>query len=472
MQLKRKQRRKLRQTLLASSCALLGTAGTARAADGDWSFDAGVLYYSEVDRVRAIEPAVIVKRDLGDDASVSARVVSDTLSGATPTGAMPASTGTTVTSPSGQSGNAAGAGKTPLDNSFRDQRYALSVTWSRPLSQLWRLDLGANYSTEHDFQSQGINLLLARDFNERNTTVSAGVSFESDLIKPIGGIHQPLSTIKLPPPPEPEDPEPDMAAMFPQGVMPAADEGGGDGNGEAANGNPAIASSDHKHVKDLLLGVTQVMNRDWIVALNYSYSRSDGYQNDPYKVVSIINSHLGGFFPGGPGGGFGPALGDPLSNIYESRPSTRVKHALYLQNKAYLGGQVLDFSYRYGWDDWGIKSSTYELRYRIPFGESWYAMPHLRWYHQSQADFYHRGLLDTDVVPQYVSADYRLAEFSARTVGIEFGTATSWGGRASVRLEHYVQSGGSDPHVNIGVQQAYDLFPELKADIVQFSVSF
>ena len=39
-------------------------------------------------------------------------------------------------------------------------------------------------------------------------------------------------------------------------------------------------------------------------------------------------------------------------------------------------------------------------------------------------------------------------------------------------LERYVQSGGSDPHVLIGVQQPYDLFPELKADIVQVSLYF
>jgi hypothetical protein len=435
MQLKRKQRRRLRRTLLASSCALLGSS-PALADNGDWSFDTGVLYYSEQDRVQAIEPAAIIKRDFGDDSSLTARVVTDTLSGATPTGAMPSSKGGTTTSASGGSStNTPGA--TPVDPNFKDLRKALTLTWSQPFAEVWHLDTGANYSIEHDFKSEGVNALVARDFNERNTTVSGGIAYEWDEVYPIGGIHAPLTSVPT-----------------------------------ASNGviNPPIAANRAKQVQDLLLGITQVMSRNWIVELNYSYSHADGYENDPYKVVSILNTHLGGkgFLPIG----FGPPIGEPIDQIYENRPDLHQKHALFLQNKVYLGGQVLDFSYRYGWDDWGIKSNTYELRYRIPFGDSYYLMPHVRYYHQTAAGFYHRGLLDSDTVPQFVSADFRLAEFSGRTVGIEFGTQLSGGQKLSVRLERYVQSGGSDPHVEIGVQQPYDLFPELKADIVQVSLDF
>ncbi len=443
MQLKRRQRLRLKRALLASSCALLGTA--AHAADGDWSVDTGVLYYSEADRVRAVEPAAIIKRDLGDDAYVDARLVVDTLSGATPTGGMPSSKISSVTSPSGMSHSTNAPGSTPLDGNFHDQRYAVSPTWSQPLAQSWRLDLGASYSDEHDFRSEGVNARLARDFDERNTTLSAGLAREWDLIFPVGGVHAPLSSVAT-----------------------------------SSNGNDPIAANRSKTVQDLVVGVTQVMTHDWIAELNFSYSHADGYQNDPYKVVSIINTHLGGAAglpgfpggPGGPGGGFGPPIGEPIDQIYENRPDLHQKRALFLDNKVYLGGDVLDFSYRYGWDDWGIGSHTYELRYRIPFGGKFYVMPHLRWYKQSAADFYHRGLLDTDTLPAYVSADYRLSAFTARTVGVEFGMQTSWGGRASVRFERYVQSGGSDPRVQIGVQQPYDLFPELKADIVQLSLSF
>lgn len=478
MQLTHKQRRRLRRTLLASSCALLGTAGNAMADNGDWSLDAGILYYSEVDRVQAIEPAAIIKRDFGDDSYLSARLVTDTLSGATPTGAMPSSqANSTVTSASGVTTTTAGAGVNPMDGNFHDLRKAISATWSQSLSRLWRMDLGASYSIEHDFKSQGVNALLSRDFNDRNTTLSAGVASEWDLVDPIGGIHAPLSTLPTPAPvttggggEPPEGPGAERAVTL------AEDSGGGEGGGGAGGGggttNPPIAAGERKYVRDLLLGVTQVMSRTWIAELNYSYSRATGYQNDPYNVVSIINTHLGGAGVTGqlPVIG-GPPIGEPLSNIYENRPNLHQKRAIYLGNKAYFGGDVLDFSYRYGWDDWGIKSNTYELRYRIPLGDNFYVMPHLRYYEQGAADFYHRGLLDTDTVPQFVSADYRLARFNARTFGIEFGAQLSGGAKASFRLERYLQHGSTDQRVNIGVQQQYDLFPGLKANIAQISLS-
>jgi hypothetical protein len=238
-----------------------------------------------------------------------------------------------------------------------------------------------------------------------------------------------------------------------------------------------IASDESKTVKGVLLGLSQVMSHDWIMKLNFSYGWSSGYMNDPYKVVSIINTHLGGAaplpgFPGGPGGGFGPPIGEPTGQIYENRPDTRHERALFLDNKVYLGGDVLDLSYRYGSDDWGIHSNTVELRYRWSLGDSHYLQPHLRWYRQSAADFYHRGLLDSDTVPQFVSADYRLSTFTARTVGVEFGTRFESGRVFSVRVEHYSQGGGGDEHVNIGEQQGYDLFPGLSANIVQFDYTF
>lgn len=473
MQLKRKRRRHLRRTLLASSCALLGTTSGALADNGDWSFDTGVLYYSEVGRVRAVEPAAIVKRDLGDDSYLSTRLVVDTLSGATPTGAMPSNaTSTTVTSASGVTSTTSAPGVNPMDGNFHDFRKAVSLTWSQALSRLWRMDLGGEYSIEHDFKSQGVSLLLAGDFNERNTTLSAGFASEWDLVFPIGGVHAPLSTLPQPAPVStggggepPEGPGPGRVLTFADDT--GGSEGGGGGGGGTTGVNPPIAAGEHKYVRDLLLGVTQVMTRTWITQLNYSYSRATGYQNDPYNVVSVLNTHL-------PAAGVigGPPIGEPVGEIYENRPSLHQKRAVYLGNKVYFSGDVLDFSYRYGWDDWGIRSNTFEARYRIAFGDDFYVMPHLRYYHQSAADFYRRGLLDTDPVPAYVSADYRLAEFSARTFGVEFGMQTSGGGRVSMRLERYLQSGKTDQHVNIGIQQAYDLYPGLTANIAQISVSF
>ena len=439
MQLKRKRSRDLRRALIASSCALLGTAAADAQADaGDWSFDAGLLYYSEQDRVTDWEPAFIAKRDLGDGSSLSFRFVADTLTGATPTGAMASDKAATSTGASG--GVSSGAGVLPTAP-FSDLRKAVEAAWSQRLSEDWRVDLGADYSIERDFRSEGVNALFSRDFDRHNTTLSFGLSYEGDDVFPHGGVQVPESTVPT--------------------------------SGPAS---APIASHKSKTVDGALLGLTQTMSKDWLLELNYSYGYEHGYLNDPYKVVSILNTHLGGAgivpgFPGGPGGGgFGPSLGAPLSSIYENRPGERREQALFLVNKVAVGRDVVDFSVRYGRDDWGIGSRTFELRYRWAYGDDYYLQPHLRYYRQSQADFYQRALLDSDTVPAFVSADYRLAAITGRTVGLEWGVQD--GHRFRVRLERYVQGGQVDPRVLIGVQQGFDSFPELKAWIAQASWSF
>jgi len=424
MQLKRNHRRHLRGRLLASSCALLATAG-ARAATDDWSFDSGLLYYSESDRVKAIEPTVIVKRKLDDDSSLSARFIVDSLTGATPTGAMPSSRGASVTGASGTVSST--AGELPLV-SFRDVRSAVNSTWSRRMAEEWQIDVGGNFSVERDFRSRGANALLARDFNRRNTTLSLGASYEGDTIIPHGGVQQPLGDV---------------------------------------GGLTLIANDARKIVKGAQAGITQVINQSWIASLKYSYSNSRGYLNDPYKVISILNTHLGGLIPI-----FGPPIGEPVASLYENRPGTRNERAVYMVNKVYIAGSVTELSYRYGRDDWGIRSNTYELRYRLPFGNNFYVQPHLRYYHQTAADFYQRTLLDSDPLPLYVSADYRLADITGRTIGLEFGKSVEAGHMLRVRLERYVQSGNVDSRVLVGVQQDYNSFPDLKAYIAQISYSF
>lgn len=429
MQLKPK--RGLKRALLASSCALLGTtAHEAAAAPGDWDFDAGLLYYTEVDGITAKEPVLLARRDFGDDDILKFKLTVDSLTGATPTGGMPSSKSQTVTGPSGGSTSSQGAGVTPMENGFHDTRKAATVTWDQPFAEVWHWEAAGDYSIEHDFKSLGASTLFARDLDERNTTVSAGLAYEHDDVYPIGGIPQPLSS--------------------------------------APQTSP-VAADRSKTVKSALLGLTQVMSHDWVTKFNFSYGDSDGYLNDPYKVVSIINTHLGGAFPIVP---LGPPLGEPVGEIYENRPGSRHEKALFVDNRVAFGADVLSFAYRYSWDDWGIHSNMAELRYRWAVADDYYLQPHLRWYRQSAADFYHRGLLDSDTVPQFVSADYRLAAFTGRTVGLEFGARLAGKHTLSLRIEHYSQGGGSDPHVEVGEQTGYDLFPGLSANIVQVDFTF
>lgn len=438
MQLKKDK--PVRAALVAATCTLLGQQ--AAADPGDWSFDAATLFYTEMDRVSAIEPVFEAKREFEDDAWLNMKLVVDALTGASANGAMPSSMPQTFTRASGEGGYTVAPGETPLDDTFRDTRVAFSSSWTQWLSPNWKLTGGGNVSTEYDFQSLAGNLLLSRDFNQRNTTLSFGASFEADSMDPVGGVPTPLA---------------EMPSSFDDDDDDENDDFGDDDFDD--DDIATRAGSESKTVADLLVGVTQVLNRNALLQLNYTYSQSDGYLTDPYKLVSVIEAQDV------------TTLGGPLYHLYENRPDTRSKHGLYAGTKWYFGGDILNASYRYMTDDWGIDSHTIDLRYRFDIGNDSHLEPHLRYYTQSAADFYQRALLSNAAVPQYVSADYRLGELTGTTLGLQYGTRMGEG-EFRVRAEYFVQSGSVEDSVNIGIQQQYDLFPDVEAAIVQFSYSF
>jgi hypothetical protein len=184
-------------TLAAATCALLGSAATPVAAEeeaGRWSFDSTLLYYGESDdRVQDVSAAVSALRDFGDERKLSATLTADTLTGASASGAIALNRPQTFTSPSGRAVYTTAPGDVPLDDTFLDTRFALNASWSQPLARLYTFSAGASFSTEYDYTHLGANLSLARDFNKRNTTLSAGVAWSQDDVDPVGGRPIPLS---------------------------------------------------------------------------------------------------------------------------------------------------------------------------------------------------------------------------------------------------------------------------------------
>src|SRR5687768_13715929 len=125
--------------LAAATCALLGgNSALAQGEPGTWRIDAAVLYYGEDNsRVQAIEPVISATRYFSNDRSFNTKLVVDTLTGASPSGATPSSEALTYTRPSGKGSYTVGTGEDPLDDTFRDTRVALSLAWSSPINQDW-----------------------------------------------------------------------------------------------------------------------------------------------------------------------------------------------------------------------------------------------------------------------------------------------------------------------------------------------
>jgi hypothetical protein len=424
-------------SLASATCALLGgvtPAAVQAQEEPGWDFNTSLLYYGEdADRVQDLSISVLATRTFMDDRALTMGLTVDALTGATPNGGQYQSVAQTFTSPSGNSVFTAPAGTLPLDDSFRDTRVALSANWSQPLGRLYKFDAGVSASNEYDYLHLGANAKLSRDFNQRNTTVSAGLAYAADTLSPVGGTPTPLT------------------AMLDVGDL-----------------SNRIGDQD-KDVVDVVLGVTQVISRNLVVQANYSFSDSSGYLSDPYKIVSLVDAVTGDVVPRTPAPGI---QGPSHEYVFESRPDQRTKHSLYGQAKYYMNGKVLDASYRYMTDDWDIDSHTVDLRFRWPVGEKGYLEPHLRYYTQTEANFYQLGLVDDAPLPMYASSDYRLGNFDGITAGLKYGWTTRNDNDMSVRLELYQQRGSIPADRLIGNQVGLFEYPDLDAVILQFSYRF
>jgi hypothetical protein len=421
--------------LATATCTLLGTTAAAPAMaeePQEWEFDTALLYYGEdAGRVRDLSLNLLARRLFADDRVLSMGLAVDSLTGATPSGAVAQDELQTFTRPSGESVYSVAPGELPLDDTFLDTRYALTAGWQQPLGRDYTGSAGVSFSTEYDYTHFGTNVGLTRDFNKRNTTLSLGVALARDELDPVGGAPAPLS------------------AMSDVGLI---------------SGRDGTASKD---VADLLLGVTQVINERFLVQINYSLSAASGYLNDPYKILSVVDPMSGEAVGRTPA----PGLDGPLHEYrFESRPDKRTKHSLFGQGKYWLGGKVLDLSYRFMTDDWGIDSHTLDTKLNLPIGQTAFLEPHVRLYTQSEADFYRVSLLDGEPMPQFASADHRLGRFDAITAGLKYGWRTGSGNDIAVRLEYYRQDGEIPSNQLAGNQGAASPYPGL--DAVIFNVSY
>lgn len=413
----------IRGTLALATASLFGAAAQpAQALDtsSDWEVDTAIMYYAEKDRVSLYEPVIRLRKDLGNDQTLTTRLIVDVLTGASANGAIPTSTAQTFTTPSGNATYTTGANSVPLDDTFHDTRGAVSLEWERPLGSATRAIYGLNFSTEFDYQSIGASATFNRDFNQKNSTFTAGLAFNADTVKPVGGA--PVGLTNMP-------------------TYPTVKATQGD--------------SLSKDVYDILLGWTQVLGRKDLMQFNYVYGNESGYLSDPYKILSVVD------------GVTGDLVADPsLRYVFEKRPEDRTRHALYSRWSHQFDEDVLHMSYRFYTDDWGIDSHTVDAKYRWELGSRSYLEPHLRYYTQSAADFYNTSLLDGESV-QFASADYRLGDLTTTTLGLKYGYALSKQSELSLRVESITQS--VDPSRVIGNQAQQDLTPDIEAMMVQAS---
>ncbi|MCF6323695.1 MAG: DUF3570 domain-containing protein [Gammaproteobacteria bacterium] len=424
----------VRHALTVATCAVLsGSLSTVSAVEEEESdlskIGLSTFYYTEKDRVSVNTTHVAIENDLGDDALLRANIIYDTVTGASPNGriipAVANSSNIPFTSASGFSINVndnGSAGKRWLTE-FTDKRAALNLSLEKPLTRTLKGTIEGNYSSENDFTSYGAAGTVSWDLNQRNTTITSGLGVLNESVSPASGTPSGLGVSNCN----------DTAPVLPTWAN--------------CNVTSPRFGNGKKRIFDGMIGATQIVNQRTITQLNYSLGVSLGYLTDPYKLISVVDNTIDG---------------EEVMILYENRPDRRTKHSLYWKTVSQLSEKkVIDFSYRYFWDDWGITSHTFDYKYRYDYKEKSFLQPHIRFNLQSNADFFQRAI-DSSVasLPQYASADYRLGKLSTYSIGMKYGKELGVNGSFAVRAEYIIQS-----------YSGVDL-PDMKALVYQGTFTF
>ena len=137
-------------------------------------------------------------------------------------------------------------------------------------------------------------------------------------------------------------------------------------------------------------GVTQILSPRWLASANFEIVADDGYLGSPYRAARV----------------FGAA-------VPERNPRTRTGRALKLRTLHETGslwqGSSLRAEYRYYWDTWDIKASTWEIGGAKKLGERWIVDAALRGHTQSKALFFFDNAQRETT---YVSRNRQLSTFT------------------------------------------------------------
>jgi hypothetical protein len=176
------------------------------------------------------------------------------------------------------------------------------------------------------------------------------------------------------------------------------------------------------------VGLTQIITRNMLAGINVEAITDEGYLNSPYRSVRYAD----------PTDPRGFAL---QGEIY---PRTHTSNATAIFAKYYLPWRAaIEGNYRFYSDSWGVNASTFDLTYTHPAWRRWIFDGRLRYYTQTQADFY------SDLFPRrdyqnFLARDKELAAYTGYTVGLgasyefNFAWAPRWIQKSTLnaRLDH------------------------------------
>lgn len=152
-------------------------------------------------------------------------------------------------------------------------------------------------------------------------------------------------------------------------------------------------------------GVSQILSRTAIARIGLSYTVSEGYLSDPYK-------------------------------LRDQRPDSHERLSVSAGYRRFLvdADASLQIDYRYYADSWGTDSHTLELAWAQNLSRG-LLTPYFRYYTQREADFF--GVIADTTAPHYAD-DYRLSSYGAVTIGARWAIALADSWTLELEAERYM----------------------------------
>jgi hypothetical protein len=387
------------------------------------------------------------------------KYLQDTWSGATPIATAPLALGGNNPQISGASPLILGNGTLLYDRQFnpyrfdlqtgdysRDKRLVHTLASASPetrkqgnfsLGYEWdeaALEVGGGVSEEPDYHSAFASLGGRWDLDQKRTSLSLGLSYTNSDVT--AKLDSDTSTYY------------DYSAYLDQidTVL-------------TPNGVPTRTLTGVRQDWATHFGLTQILTKDSLVEAGFGYTRSSGFQENPYKVVDMVfvdpnQTPMDLGIPGLPS-----LLTPEVRAVLEQRPDLRNQwtwDARYVHYVQPLNA-ALHVGYRFYHDDWGINAHTFDADWRQPLGKGWTITPRVRYYSQDAADFYRPYFLFKQGEPRvagsdrldfgklpvsHYSSDHRLSGYGALSGGITVSKAVGKAVTLEAGFEYYTHAGG------------------------------
>ncbi len=210
------------------------------------------------------------------------------------------------------------------------------------------------------------------------------------------------------------------------------------------------------------VGLTQILTRNLITAVNFETITDEGFLNNPYRSVRYLDP--------------GSAIG--YSYEAELYPATRTTNAVGIRAKYYLPYRAaIEAQYRFFTDTWGIDANTVSLAYIHPWRDFIFTTKY-RWHDQTGAHFF-RDIFPRSEATNFRGRDKELSPLTSQTIKFAVayelfrnGSGFMDRGTINVSYDYLVVDYDEFRNVSTGAVLGEEPLYQLKANILQVFFSF